>query len=596
MKPAPHIPGADEATTASCSGDAGWPADPKERCDFYHRIRVFPPEAAEWRQRMLRRIGQDRALFHSVSARDSVETIRTKLDDGISHLREVARLLSILYGSKHPATTSSERSIGPEADRVLCRLGIYRELGLSFEGLGTSERRRLLRDLIPPNLLKPLERDLAAHGRAVCRPKETACADCEIRNLCSAYREEQCRTAEQRNDLPTAVDLFSGAGGLSEGLTRAGFRVLLALDSDPLALRTYRLNHPAVPDRRILCRDVQTLRQGEIRRLLGRERIDLLAGSPPCQGFSHAGFRSKVTRTGYRLGRDDRNFLFEYMVAAALELRPRMFLMENVPGMQSARREKLSFLEAAAHMLEERCGFRTAIWRLNASGQGVPQDRLRYFLVGSATGELPILPLEEYQDHRQDFDVDALPPVTLQEAIFDLPPRAAGEGLAVEPCGQTAATNDPRARRYLSKFRLLSTSRLLFNHTVRYHNPRDLELYSLLRPGEDSIHILERHGRADLMRYRRDVFDDKYARLRGDRPSKTIVAHLAKDGNGYVHPTQVRSISIREAARLQSFRDDYAFCGSPSDQWTQVGNAVPPVLAERIAGSFLQVLKRRERP
>jgi DNA (cytosine-5)-methyltransferase 1 len=121
-------------------------------------------------------------------------------------------------------------------------------------------------------------------------------------------------------------------------------------------------------------------------------------------------------------------------------------------------------------------------------------------------------------------------------------------------------------------------------------------LYSLLRPGEDSIHILERHGRADLMRYRRDVFDDKYARLRGDRPSKTIVAHLAKDGNGYVHPTQVRSISIREAARLQSFRDDYAFCGSPSDQWTQVGNAVPPVLAERIAGSFLQVLKRRERP
>jgi DNA (cytosine-5)-methyltransferase 1 len=595
LKPASCIPGIDDATAMSNS-HSGWPVDPRERCDFYHRIRVFPPDVAEWRQRILQRTAQDRARFRGVSARDSVETIRTKLDDGISHLREVSRHLSILYGSKHPATTSAERSIGPEVDRILCRVGIYRELGLSFEGLATSERRRLLRELIPPNLLKPLERDLAAHGRAVCRAKETSCGDCEIRNFCSAYREEQCRTIEQRNDLPTAVDLFSGAGGLSEGLTRAGFRVLLALDSDPLAIRTYRLNHPAVPDHRILCRDVQTLRQGEIRRLLSRERIDLLAGAPPCQGFSHAGFRSKVTRTGYRLGRDERNFLFEYMVTAALELRPRMFLMENVPGMQSARKEKLSFLEAAAHMLEERGGFRTAIWRLNASGQGVPQDRLRYFLVGSATGELPIPPLEEYQDHRQDFDVDALPPVTLQEAIFDLPPRAAGEGLAVEPRGHGAATNDPRARRYLTKFRLLSASRLVFNHTVRYHNPRDLELYSLLRPGEDSIHVLERHRRADLMRYRRDVFDDKYARLRGDRPSKTIVAHLAKDGNGYVHPTQVRSISIREAARLQSFRDDYAFCGSPSDQWTQVGNAVPPVLAERIAGSFLQVLKRRERP
>ena len=85
----------------------------------------------------------------------------------------------------------------------------------------------------------------------------------------------------------------------------------------------------------------------------------------------------------------------------------------------------------------------------------------------------------------------------------------------------------------------------------------------MLRPGEDSIHALERHGRGDLMRYRRDVFDDKYARLRGDRPCKTIVAHLAKDGNGYIHPTQVRSISLREAARVQSFHDGYIFCGSP---------------------------------
>ena len=88
------------------------------------------------------------------------------------------------------------------------------------------------------------------------------------------------------------------------------------------------------------------------------------------------------------------------------------------------------------------------------------------------------------------------------------------------------------------------------------------------------------------MRYRRDVFDDKYARLRGDRPSKTIVAHLAKDGNGYVHPRQNRSISIREAARVQSFRDDYAFCGAASDQWTQLGNAVPPLLAEKDRQKF----------
>ena len=156
--------------------------------------------------------------------------------------------------------------------------------------------------------------------------------------------------------------------------------------------------------------------------------------------------------------------------------------------------------------------------------------------------------------HQRDFDVEALPPVPLEEAIFDLPPRASGGGAAVEPWTPTEPASESRSRRYLSKFAILRRSPLIFNHTVRYHNDRDLELYALLRPGEDSIHALERYGRDDLMRYRRDVFDDKYARLRADRPSKTIVSHLAKDGNGYIHPSQVRSISIREAGRLQSFR------------------------------------------
>lgn len=569
-----------------------WPVDPRERCDFYHRIRVLPPDVADWRKRIVARLLKERTLFRGVSAGDSGESVRAKLDDGISHVKEIARLASLLYESRDQPPTAPTSALGPDADRVLYRLGIYRELGLSLDGVATGDRRRILAELIPPSLRRELLTNLTVHGKQVCRAANASCDSCEIRNFCSTYRAAQVRRIDQ-SDQPTAVDFFSGAGGLSEGLGRAGFRVLLALDSDPMALRTYALNHPAVPAERILCRDIRTLRPGELRRLLGRTRIDVLAGAPPCQGFSHAGFRSKVTHTGYRLGRDDRNFLFEYMVTAALELRPRMVLMENVPGMQSARKEKLSFLEAAARMLEERGGFKTAIWQTNASAHGVPQDRIRYFLVASTTGELPTRPVEEYQDHRQDFDVDALPPVTLDEAIFDLPARTAGAGRAVESFIPEVPTTDPRYRRYLAKFGILSNSRVLYNHTVRYHNERDLELYSLLRPGEDSIHILERHQRADLMRYRRDVFDDKYARLRGDRPSKTIVAHLAKDGNGYVHPRQVRSISIREAARLQSFRDDYAFCGSPSDQWTQLGNAVPPLLAEKIARSFLQALTRR---
>jgi DNA (cytosine-5)-methyltransferase 1 len=169
-----------------------------------------------------------------------------------------------------------------------------------------------------------------------------------------------------------------------------------------------------------------------------------------------------------------------------------------------------------------------------------------------------------------------------------MPRIDAGTGTAVSRWER--AGNDERARRYLAKFKLLGSSGLIFNHFARYNNERDLELYALLRPGEDSVHAVQTHGRTDLMRYRRDVFDDKYARLRGDRPSKTIVAHLAKDGNGYIHPHEVRSLTVREAARIQSFRDDYAFCGSPSDQWRQVGNAVPPLMSETIARSFLRVL------
>jgi DNA (cytosine-5)-methyltransferase 1 len=164
-------------------------------------------------------------------------------------------------------------------------------------------------------------------------------------------------------------------------------------------------------------------------------------------------------------------------------------------------------------------GYRTDIWRLNAAAFGVPQDRIRCFLVASRLKLLPARPAEEYQDlRRPDLDLDALPPITLAEAIFDLPAREAGAGSSIEAHEATVLPSDPRFRRYLNKFGILRPSRLLFQHTVRYNNAKDLELNGLLRPGEDSVHFLEQHKRPNLMRYRRDVFDDKYARLRKDRP------------------------------------------------------------------------------
>lgn len=703
-RPPAHVPprGTSSPESQELVSRAGWAPEAKERRDFYHRAREFPPDVMRWRNALVDAVLGAPDVYGSTEVRaarkadeaQGVEATRALVDAGVSYLREIARLLGLLHGTtprhKDPvdqivfailskggreqaadgALSSLKSSFrtwddvlgakqnevearlsphGVEAKtlldalsvirdtfgsctimpadgwaeeqlesaltsipgidsrrartlmvhgfgrsafpmdatvaRVLIRLRPYRELGLNLQALRPNELEKLLGELIPPNLRRSLHLNLSSHGREICRAQKPLCGECELRNFCSDYRDRE-RVRVESLEQPRTIDLFTGAGGLSEGFERAGFQVAAALDIDPVALRTYWLNHPSVPDERILCRDIREVPPKLLKKMTGPRPIDVLLGAPPCQGFSHVGFRSKSSLTGYRVTGDERNFLYTYMVEVARELRPRLFLMENVPGMKSAKKGDLSFLDAAAEPLRA-AGYETAIWKLNAAAYGVPQDRIRCFLVGARGAPVPKKPPEQYQDTTaRQFDPDALPAISFDEAVFDLPARAADDGAVVELWSDRQGPTDPRYRRYLTKFGLLTRSRFVFNHTVRYHNERDLELYALLRPGEDSVHALERHGRADLMRYRTDVFDDKYGRLRGDKPCKTIVAHLAKDGNGYIHPTQVRSISFREAARIQSFRDDYMFCGAPTDQWVQLGNAVPPVLGEAIARSF----------
>jgi len=562
----------------------------EERSDFFDRVRT-DTESSKWRGELVDRLMRDRCRPVSLE----LPRLRAAVDRGISLLREVVRILVLIHGKPNtPSTNRTVSSLDPDAERVFVRLGPYSELGGRFDALHKNEGGTAIKDLIPPKFERALYTSLSRHGRTVCVPEQPLCNSCDIRAFCSTYRRSEVARGEQVG-APTVVDLFAGAGGFSEGFVRAGFRVILAVDCDPIALRTYWLNHPEVAENRILQCDIRGLKAGKLR-LACREQVDVLIGSPPCQGFSHAGFRAGRARTGYRVNRDKRNYLSECMISAVSELQPKLFVLENVPGMQSARRENLSFIEHAARTLEEECRYKTAIWRLNASAFGVPQDRIRYFLVASRLGTLPSRPDEEYQDIvRTDVDLDALPPVTFEEAVFDLPPREAGSGSAIEIWKRTNSPDDMRYRRYLAKFGVVNSASVIYNHTARPHNDRDLELYSTLRPGENSLHAIDKYGRADLMRYRRDIFADKYARLRGDRPSKTILSHLAKDGNGYIHPTQTRSITVREGARIQSFHDGYIFCGCVSQQWTQVGNAVPPLLAEAIASNFIRLLRKAPR-
>ena len=223
----------------------------------------------------------------------------------------------------------------------------------------------------------------------------------------------------------------------------------------------------------------------------------MLIGAPPCQGFSHAGFRSKGSKTGYRIVGDSRNFLFEHMVRLALDLKPRLFLMENVPGMHSARSEDLSFLNRAARLLKSHGGYRTAIWPERCVLRRT-QDRIRCFLAASRD-TLPPQPQGDYRDRlRPELDVDALPPVTLNEAIFDLPVRKAGEGTAVERVGRTASDSS-RRRRYLQKFGLLpeiSAHLQPLRPLPQRQGPRTLRL-APARRGQRSCHRTLQASRPD---------------------------------------------------------------------------------------------------
>ena len=482
--------------------------------------------------------------------------------------------------------------------RVLERLGIFRQAGLDLGTVGDHKRAQaILAHLIAPELRHSLHVSLVHHGREVCQPTPR-CEECAVSPMCSFFRARKVREAEQSTG-PTMVDLFCGAGGLSEGFRQAGYRTVLAVDSSPVALRTYRINHPEVPEERIICEDLKDFRQdGErLARLIADQPVDVLIGGPPCQGFSRAGWRSRGTGRRFTATEDDRNYLFRELVGLLEVMRPRVFVMENVPGLGEVQfADGASFLGVMRQAMED-AGYRTTLWLLNAAAYGVPQHRVRKIIVGVRDGDPPAMPPAryraaafQYREHSRSTD-DSLPlAITLGEAIADLPALASDDGEWITRHRNAGAGSRSLDTSDGSSKGILHPHGLLFSHVSRYQNPTDLERYMELQPGENYMRLIAR--RPELQNYRTDGFEDKYYRLDPAQPSKTIVAHLKKDGNSYIHPSQTRSITVREAARLQSFPDTYIFTGSRGDQFTQIGNAVPPLLARAIAQQLLTLFQR----
>lgn len=372
----------------------------------------------------------------------------------------------------------------------------------------------------------------------------------------------------------TFIDLFCGCGGFSLGMERAGFHCLAAIDFNTEAVETFRANFPGVPH--VLERDLTKFPPSELAKLVGTDRVDVIAGGPPCQGFSGA---RKVdgANNGHRLKDDPRRLLFQEYLRYVEQFQPRVFVMENVLGLQSAAGgEYFTRVQHEARLL----GYRVVAQVADAFALGVPQKRRRQLIVG-VRGDLPgFFPTELAPAPR------AFPGTTLGPAIGDLPPLIAGEG-------EMDAFYDPDRRRchlarwgriaghYLHGVLEIAAAPMLTAHCARPHSARDLRDFALLNEGENSAQAMRR-GVAFEWPYRKDHFKDRYTRQSRRKACSTIVAHLSKDGLMFIHPTQNRSLTPREAARVQSFPDWFCFPVARTHQYRIIGNAVPPLVAEAV--------------
>lgn len=375
---------------------------------------------------------------------------------------------------------------------------------------------------------------------------------------------ESWRRWALRETRPRALDLFAGCGGLSLGLEQAGYRVILSVDSDPWSIETHRHNFPGA------ALDIDLSDRERLDRLIGLLSgipLDLIAGGPPCQPFSRAG-RSKIrslVKEGKRQADDERRDLWRAFLSVIEELRPRAVLMENVPDMAlgdelRTLRVMIARLEAAGYEVE------TALadaWRF-----GVPQHRQRLILVALRDAAFFQWPAEQKR-------------ITLSDAIGDLPRLREGFG---RPEMTYARARTPFQR----EARAQMPEPVVWDHVTRAVREDDREAFRLMTPGTRYGELPKR-----LRRYRADIFDDKYNRLSWNDLSRSITAHIAKDGYWYIHPGEARTLTVREAARIQTFPDHFRFAGTRSHAFSQIGNAVPPAMGKAIAAAILKATRGR---
>lgn len=366
------------------------------------------------------------------------------------------------------------------------------------------------------------------------------------------------------------IDLFAGCGGLSLGFEMEKFNIPLAIEKDEWAAETYKKNHP---NTNVIVGDITQIT--DLENLLPKDMIiDGIIGGPPCQGFSLSGNRDK---------NDPRNSLFMDFVRFVNFFKPKFFVMENVTGILSMKTKENILVKDLILQEYDKAGYNVKICKLNAAEYGVPQARVRVVFMGirkdlpfneDKLGPKPII----YSEDKQ---------ITIEQAIMDLPQIISGEGTEEM---EYACKPQNDYQKWARK-----SSEKVYNHVAMRHTKRLIERFENIKFGQSVADVDDCHKqrkRGDASKISGKTFSQNNMRPYPNKPSPTIPASFQSN---FIHPYINRNYTAREGARLQSFPDDYIFCGKRTtmsweknlSQYQQIGNAVPPLLANAIAKNLL---------
>lgn len=393
------------------------------------------------------------------------------------------------------------------------------------------------------------------------------------------------------------IDLFAGCGGLSEGFYRQNFHALAHVEIDHWACETLRKRMAKYGysniDNSVIEADITSadiIQKIDV--AVDKNQVDLIIGGPPCQAYSTAG----RVRDGARMAHDPRNFLFESYVRILEHYKPKIFVFENVTGVLSAKvngefifPKIISALGKLYNIIDD-----PSILVHNTADYGVPQLRKRVIIIGLRK-DINVVDISDiyndvikthYNPETEETDrKNKKRFVTVKEAIGDLPTVFPGNDAS------TMSFDYPCNNEFLKRIGQKGLHPL-FDHIARNHNEMDRKRFFEMIKNDWTFGQLRRNM-PELEHEKARVFDNSYVVQKWDLPSKTILAHLYKDGLQFIHPDikQLRSFTVREAARIQSFPDDFEFCGSRGEKYKQIGNAVPPLFAEALALAVKKNLK-----